>query len=218
MNTGIQDALNLGWKLAFACAATDRTGLLDSYERERRQVARRVLALTHLAFWAEAGSRRLPAIMRGVMAPVSAAVLPTVMGQRRLVAEVVRCVSQLRMSYPRSPISVTGAPRRGSGPRPGHWPPDATVIVDGRRVRLHALLARPGVHVLLDRGAPSVDQSALGPYVHVHRLDSTSGTGVTARRPDGYVGLCGDRLEVEQLSGWLRRIGALPNAVDIQMV
>src|SRR5262249_10706198 len=32
MNTGIQDALNLGWKVAFAHAATDRTALLDSYE------------------------------------------------------------------------------------------------------------------------------------------------------------------------------------------
>jgi 2-polyprenyl-6-methoxyphenol hydroxylase-like FAD-dependent oxidoreductase len=58
MNTGIQDALNLGWKLALAGAATDRAALLDSYERERRPVARRVLALTHLAFWAEAGTGR----------------------------------------------------------------------------------------------------------------------------------------------------------------
>lgn len=36
MNTGIQDAVNLGWKLAFAASATDRAALLDSYDLERR--------------------------------------------------------------------------------------------------------------------------------------------------------------------------------------
>jgi 2-polyprenyl-6-methoxyphenol hydroxylase-like FAD-dependent oxidoreductase len=54
MNAGIQDALNLGWKLAFAAAQPGDGHLLDSYDRERRPVARQVLAMTHVAFWAEA--------------------------------------------------------------------------------------------------------------------------------------------------------------------
>ena len=72
MNAAIQDAANLGWKLAFASVRQPTAPLLDSYDRERRPVARQVLALTHLAFWAEActgprpvaaprpGSRRSP--------------------------------------------------------------------------------------------------------------------------------------------------------------
>ena len=40
MNTGIQDAVNLGWKLAFARPAHGRDALLDSYERERRPAGR----------------------------------------------------------------------------------------------------------------------------------------------------------------------------------
>ena len=44
MNAGIQDAANLGWKLAFAVAGTADPALLDSYDRERRPVAREVLA------------------------------------------------------------------------------------------------------------------------------------------------------------------------------
>jgi 2-polyprenyl-6-methoxyphenol hydroxylase-like FAD-dependent oxidoreductase len=40
MNTGIQDAINLGWKLAFAPTAEDREDLLNSYEFERQPVAR----------------------------------------------------------------------------------------------------------------------------------------------------------------------------------
>ena len=46
MNTGIQDAHNLGWKLA-AVANGASPALLDSYEAERRPVAAGVLALSN---------------------------------------------------------------------------------------------------------------------------------------------------------------------------
>lgn len=56
MNTGIQDAANLGWKLGLLCARGSSAGpLLTSYETERRPVARMTLALTHLLFWGEIG-------------------------------------------------------------------------------------------------------------------------------------------------------------------
>lgn len=61
-----------------------------------------------------------------------------------------RLVSQLGVSYRSSPLSVEGTPHRRGGPRAGDRLPDRLVCADGRRVRLHDLLARPGVHVLLD--------------------------------------------------------------------
>jgi 2-polyprenyl-6-methoxyphenol hydroxylase-like FAD-dependent oxidoreductase len=72
MNAGIQDAINLGWKRAFAPAATDPAALLDSYDMERRLVARPMLALTHLAFWAEASTSPLASLRRRVVAPLEA--------------------------------------------------------------------------------------------------------------------------------------------------
>jgi hypothetical protein len=47
MNTGIQDAANLGWKLAAVLAGAD-AGLLDTYEAERLPVAADVLGLSTL--------------------------------------------------------------------------------------------------------------------------------------------------------------------------
>jgi FAD binding domain len=44
MNTGLQDAFNLGWKLALACQGDGRPALLDSYEAERRPIALRIVA------------------------------------------------------------------------------------------------------------------------------------------------------------------------------
>ena len=40
MNTGIQDAWNVGWKLALVAAGTADPTLLDSYEAERWPVGR----------------------------------------------------------------------------------------------------------------------------------------------------------------------------------
>jgi len=46
MNTGIGDAMNLGWKLAGAVRGWAPPGLLDSYQGERHRVGRQVLTLT----------------------------------------------------------------------------------------------------------------------------------------------------------------------------
>jgi 2-polyprenyl-6-methoxyphenol hydroxylase-like FAD-dependent oxidoreductase len=46
MNTGIQDAANLAWKLALVLRGQASDSLLDSYERERRQIAQGVVSLT----------------------------------------------------------------------------------------------------------------------------------------------------------------------------
>lgn len=47
MNTGIQDAYNLAWKLALVINEEAPTALLDTYEEERRPIAKDVLANTH---------------------------------------------------------------------------------------------------------------------------------------------------------------------------
>ena len=46
MNTGIQDAHNLAWKLALAVGGARRAGLLDSYDAERRPVGEEVVGRT----------------------------------------------------------------------------------------------------------------------------------------------------------------------------
>ena len=43
MNTGLQDAYNLGWKLALVCRGEAGEVLLDSYDAERRPVAQRIV-------------------------------------------------------------------------------------------------------------------------------------------------------------------------------
>jgi hypothetical protein len=86
MNTGLQDAANLGWKLAAALAGWGGEALLDSYHDERHPIGRQVLrssgALVRLALirpsWGRwlrghlgAALLRVPAARRAVAGSIS---------------------------------------------------------------------------------------------------------------------------------------------------
>ncbi|MFG2617679.1 FAD-dependent monooxygenase [Streptomyces sp. NPDC048507] len=137
MNTGIQDAWNLAWKLALAVAGDASPGLLDSYDAERRPVGEEVVGRTvrHAA--------------EGVQAdPEDGATL--------LLRE-----AQLLLGYPDSPIVLRGGPdgaSPGPGPGPGERAPDCGGLsgpIAAHPLRLHELL-RGSEHVLLVC-APSAD-------------------------------------------------------------
>jgi hypothetical protein len=208
MNTGIHDALNLGWKLALARPGPDAEPLLDSYEAERRPTAYQVLALTHVLFWAEASTGWLPALLRGNVAPRVAPVVPWLLRRHRLVVAGVRALAQFSVAYRGSPLSVEGIPARRGAPRAGDRLPDAAVSCGGRSASLHDLLARPGFHLLLDRDAAPPDPATDGPLVDVIRLTSSPGTGVVAVRPDGHVGYRSGGPDTGGLATWLRLAGA----------
>jgi hypothetical protein len=208
MNTGILDAVNLGWKLAFASGADDhRDLLLDSYEQERRPVARQVLALTHLVFFAEASTNPVAGFLRGTLVPRVAPAVPLLLRQRLLLAEVVRLLSQGWVRYRSSPLSVDGA-GGGAGPHPGDRLPDSDVVSDGHRFRLHELTARPGVHVLLQRDAHITEDLSGRRLVSVHRIDSWLGGGLLAVRPDGHVGFRTGAATDGRLAAWLDLVAA----------
>ncbi|MEE2032485.1 FAD-dependent monooxygenase [Rhodococcus chondri] len=209
MNAGIQDALNLGWKLAFAARSglPEDGALLRSYEQERRHVARRVLLLTDLLLRCEAGTDPLSGLGRGALASLGPHLIPLTPRPRWLEAQGVRLLSQLRWHYGRSTLSIDG----GSGsPGPvaaGERLPEAPVTVDGVRRSLHDLTATPGFHVLLSRDArwspaPSLDRR----FVRVHRIQSRPGAGVVIVRPDGYVGIRSP--DGRGAGEWLESVGA----------
>ena len=208
MNTGIVDAVNLGWKLAYADHG--QAALLDSYERERRPAARQVLALTQAVFFAEASSLPLPVLLRRTVAPRLAPLLPVVVRQPQVVRAVVTLLSQPWVRYPGSALSVKLG-FLGRGPRPGGRLPDRVVTCAGRQARLHDLTAAPGVHLLLAREAGRIEEGLRGPRVTVHRVDDWPGTGVTAVRPDGHVGYRSAR-GAQGLAEWLEMVGANPGA------
>ena len=64
MNTGLQDAYNLAWKLALVVQGRADVALLDSYEEERIPIARRLLHTTDRAFRLVVSHSRLAGLLR----------------------------------------------------------------------------------------------------------------------------------------------------------
>jgi hypothetical protein len=173
-------------------------------------VARLVRALTDLVFWAESGTDPLASFTRTSLAPLAAPVLPLILRRPALISQAVRVLSQLRVSYHSSPLSVETTTLCRGRLRPGDRLPDRMVTAGGRQLRMHELLARPGVHLMLHADARTPAAMLSSPYVHVHRLTNIPGRGVMAVRPDGYVGLLSGAVDDQQLGTWLNLVGPGP--------
>lgn len=160
MNTGIQDAWNLGWKLGMVSRGTADAALLDSYHAERWPVGRTLLRATDRVFGvfarAVASRRSVTSLRRVVVRRVVAPALSS----PRVRAFAFHFVSQLGIRYRKSPAVTEGEPRLSKGPRAGDRMPDAPVLRDGQPAYLQQVLSRPHLHLLL-----------CGPVAAWHRVD-----------------------------------------------
>jgi 2-polyprenyl-6-methoxyphenol hydroxylase-like FAD-dependent oxidoreductase len=154
MNTGIQDAFNLGWKLALAVRGIAAPGLLDTYQSERRPIARGVLLGTHLG-------TRLVLARNPLMEAIREYVIPAAVSVPLIRRRVLAVISQLGIGYRDSPLSVGAEAksqwshlRHDAGIRPGERVPDAllTDAVSGEDGSLFELISR-GWTLLLFPGA-----------------------------------------------------------------
>jgi hypothetical protein len=149
MNTGIQDAWNLGWKLALVVKGLATPRLLDSYEAERWPVGRTLLRYTDRLFSALVRSLSDNAIASWLRRNVAATVIPTVLTSRRLRAAGFRFISELGIRYRRSPAVAEAEPRLRDGPRAGDRFPDARLTLDGNPVGLQEVVVGPCLTLVL---------------------------------------------------------------------
>ncbi|MCB9793804.1 MAG: FAD-dependent monooxygenase, partial [Alphaproteobacteria bacterium] len=129
MNTGIQDALNLGWKLGLVCLGEADEALLESYDAERAPVGRRLLGWTDRAFSLASSDNVLIAAARSLLVPWLAPKLTADPARR---ARVYRFVSQLSIRYRESPLALAWEGPRpegfSQGPAPGDRGPGGALF------------------------------------------------------------------------------------------
>src|SRR5262245_31548145 len=119
MNTGIQDAWNLGWKLGLVARGLAHNRLLDTYEAERWPVGQFLLRYTDRLFstFTRAMSGRPRATWaRRVMVPH---VIPHFFKSRWVRRTAFAFVSELGIRYRKSPAVVDGESVHREGPRAG---------------------------------------------------------------------------------------------------
>ena len=197
LNIGVQDAVNLGWKLAQVVARTSPETLLDTYHAERHPVGARVLRNT-LAQVALGRTDDRTNALRDTLSEVLVMDGP----RRHLAAEM----SGLGVHYDLGP----------GHPLLGRRVPDLELVAPNGTRRVFTLLhaARP---VLLNLGEPgALDRGAWSARVQLFdaRYDGTwelPAIGVVASptavliRPDGYVAWVGEGTQVglaEALGAW----------------
>lgn len=104
MNTGIQDAYNLGWKLALVLKGQANASLLDTYDQERLENAQNLVESTDRMFELEAGSNWFVGLVRSyLLPPLAKHIFSLSMVQRTL----FKLISQVGISYPESALSYS---------------------------------------------------------------------------------------------------------------
>lgn len=131
MNTGIQDAANLAWKLDAVLAGADDT-LLDTYHAERHPIGRRVLRQSGLMARAITLHPRMARVLRNMLAP-------------RLL-RIPRIRDTVAGSFAGTGLRYPGAGAVGTRATQIPLPGD----------RLAELLRTPGFVFIRERGAPAV--------------------------------------------------------------
>jgi 2-polyprenyl-6-methoxyphenol hydroxylase-like FAD-dependent oxidoreductase len=226
MNTGIQDACNLAWKVALVASGAASEELLDSYETERWPVARRTRQLTDLAFMAEAGDQ-MP--LRWLRQHATWRVLPLVDG-RSIPRFAFRLLGGLVTRYRHHAIVQGGYLSLFRGPRTGDRFPDGRILAAGQPGWLHPHLREPAHHLLLcgpqaefdwssteriiggstvplriHRLSPVADEGALvDPEGGLLRRLGVTRTAVYLVRPDGYIAIRSDGPDLGAVGRYLR--------------
>ena len=182
MNTGIGDAINLGWKLAEVWHGRAAETLLDSYEPERIAFARRLVATTDRVFQAVTGGGLVGSVVRSFVMPH---VLPAITGFAAGRRTLFRTVSQIAIAYPDSALSQGRAGDVAGGDRlPWVAEADNFAPLTSLRWQLH----------VYGSPAPPLSAAAASLALPLHAFHPAPAAGLAADaaylvRPDGHVAL-----------------------------
>ena len=236
MNTGIQDAHNLAWKLALVLRGEAPESLLDSYNDERWPVGQALLRTTDRMFSVGTTRNRLLIGARNLLVPLAG----KVMQSRTLRQRMFRFVGQLGIAYPASPI--VDERMEGAGSRFRHAPGKgarAPGLLRGGDA-LRTLLRGAKHHLLVFTGSSKGlelealqrrMQDALGPHKGMceviviwrgdgigpkgsiyddhgvlHERYGLDHSGLYLIRPDGYIAFRSPRLDPAPLQAYLQKI------------
>jgi 2-polyprenyl-6-methoxyphenol hydroxylase-like FAD-dependent oxidoreductase len=214
MNTGIGDAVNLAWKLAHVLRGRAPDSLIDSYERERIALARKLVDTTDRVFGFVTADGGFADFVRTRIAPLFVAAAAGIEPVRET---LFRILSQTGIHYHDSPLSAGSAGQVRGGDRlpwigadgPDNHAPLATIawqvhVYGLARPQLEAWCARSGIalHVF--------------PWVPACQAAGFAQDAAYVVRPDTHVALADAQADPATLAAYFAQRGIEPHAVAVQ--
>ena len=215
MNTGLQDAYNLAWKLALVVSGRAGAALLDSYEEERIPVAKRLLSTTDRAFSLIVSDNWLAGLFRTRLLAKIAAFAMRFERVRKL---AFRTISQIGIEYRDVGLSETLAGLPDAAPRAGDRFPwlrlklqpnglieDLFEKLDDTRFNL----------IVIGQSSAAVEVQRLDGLLRIHAVPSDAANNAELARvhipqpsyyllrPDGHVGLAGTHLDAAAVNRYV---------------
>ena len=214
MNTGLQDAYNLAWKLALVIEGRADASLLDSYEAERHPVAQRLLETTDRGFRLVVADSPLAGIFR---TKILARIAAFAVNRKRVQRLAFRTVSQTGIHYRSSPLSVAAAELPKEAPQAGdRFPWMHLQLEAGGQVQdVFKALDDTSFNLLVFGQHAAQTLPDLDGLLRVHTIPITAGNEAEQARlhiprsafyllrPDGHVGLSGQTLDAAALRRYL---------------
>jgi 2-polyprenyl-6-methoxyphenol hydroxylase-like FAD-dependent oxidoreductase len=221
MNTGLQDAYNLGWKLALVVEGIAHEALLDSYEDERLPVAQRLLNTTDRGFRLVVSDSSVAGLFR---TQILVRIAAFAMSFERMQKLAFDTISQTGIHYRTSRLSKSLAGIPDDAPRAGDRFPwlHLKLTPNGAVEDLYEKLDDTRFNLVVTGRPPPPDAApGLGERLRIHAIPAdpvNEAELARARiprssffllRPDGHVGLCGVRLDDDAVTRYLaERLGA----------
>ena len=198
MNAGIQDMVNLAWKLAMVLRNSAKPELLDTYESDRLPVIRQLVGMTERATKAFNSTNPLAHAALTRLAPVA-------LSRAAVQDKAVPRLGQIAFSYRGAPITKGGS--RIGELRAGDRVPD----VELAQGRLYDVVDTSTFTLLVSGGAEDVIAAARpwSDAVTVREvslpIELVPGPGWLLVRPDGYLAAAGRAGDADRLRRWLSR-------------
>jgi len=214
MNTGIQDAYNLAWKIAFVLKGYASEKLLETYNEERLPNAQKLLQTTDKAFAVQLGTNWLVNFIRTTIFPLLA---KYILSLNIVAKNVFLLISQIRINYRDASLSNPGGEQDfkvKAGDRMPYF------LIDGKSI--YDKLHQPKFHLFIFSNNQSdfqtlktelniqytefVDLNTIRIDPQVAKTFGTNNSFHVLLRPDNYIAFISNEMSLSKLRAYLSEL------------
>jgi 2-polyprenyl-6-methoxyphenol hydroxylase-like FAD-dependent oxidoreductase len=214
MNTGIQDAYNLAWKMAFVIKGYASEKLLATYNEERLPNAQQLLATTDRAFDMMVGSHWFYGFLRTTIFPL---VAKYAMGRDLVGKSIFSMMSQIRINYRDQTLSKHNGDKDfqvKAGDRMPYFLVDGASIYDKLRApNFHLLVFSDGEHIDLSlqrelehESGDLMEFKVIPLTPHIAEIFGTNRPFQLLLRPDNYIGFISTKPSSADLKSYIHEV------------